>query len=71
MCVQVREAVLDVAGSRFIPEPAVLELFHVNIAHEYTSATCEISSSFQALTSAEEHAWTYHLVIALVKVNSP
>lgn len=71
VCVQVSEAVLDVAVRRFIPDPAVSELFRVNAAHEFISATCEISSSFQALTSAKEHAWTYHLAIALIKVNSP
>ena len=71
MCVQVSEAILDVSVCRFIPDPAVLELFHVNAAHEFISATRELSSSFQALTSAKEHAWTYHLVTALVKVNSP
>lgn len=56
MYVEVSEAVLGVAVCRFIPDPAALELFHVNAAHEFISATCEISSSFQALTSAKEHA---------------
>lgn len=70
VCVQVSKAVLHVAVCRFIPDPAMLKLFCVNAVQEFISATCEILSSFQTLTSGE-HGWTYHLVITLVKVNSP